>query len=69
MISKDEFLEWKKREVTKKFLELLVMGQQLALEDLVAARGEIGDVARGAHLAYTEVIETVNTGYGILEEK
>lgn len=69
MITKEEFLEWRESIVTKKVIELLHMGSKSAVEDLISARGEIGDVARGAHLAYEDVIELVTTGIGIFEEK
>lgn len=69
MISKEEFIEWKNDKVTQKILELLVMGSRSAVDDLISMRGEVGDVARGAHLAYEDVIELVTTGIGVYEEK
>jgi hypothetical protein len=62
MISEAEYQQWRQNEVTKELLELLKLGHEQALNDLLAARGEPGDFQRGASLAYSEIAHIVRTG-------
>lgn len=69
MVSKDEWQEWKMSAVTKELLELLKIGYDQAVNDLVAARGQDGDFYRGACVAYEELSTMIKTGDGLLEEE
>lgn len=69
MISKAEWEEWYKSEVTKEVLMLLKVGEEQAIEDVVRARGEIADLPRGAALAYAEMAHVIRTGEGLYIEE
>mgnify|MGYP001586564665 CR=1 FL=1 len=69
MITKQEYLEWRESEATKKVLELIEIGQEQILDELISARGEIADFQRGADFAFREVKEIIKVGYGIYGEE
>lgn len=68
MISKEEFHLWRTSTVTEEILELLKVGEEQAISDVVAARGEVADLPRGAAIAYAEIANIIRTGEGIVEE-
>lgn len=68
MITKAEWQEWKGSKITQKLVELLNIGSKTAIEDLLAMRGEIGDLPRGSMLAYEEALEIIRNGDGIYSE-
>lgn len=68
MITKDEYLEWRMSKVTQKLIELVKDGQHVAVQDLIAMRGEIGDYHRGVGAGLEEVLNYVSTGEGIYSD-
>lgn len=69
MISKLEFLEWRENEVTRKLLELIEIGREQILKELLGARGEIADFQRGANFAFEEIKDIIKSGYDIYDEE
>jgi hypothetical protein len=69
MISESEYLEWRNHAGTRALLELIVMGAEQAVEDLLQARGETGDFQRGASVAYSEIAHFVRTGENLYEKE
>ena len=65
MITKSEFLEWRDGEVVAKLHELCNDGKVAAIHELVSAKGEVADVARGAVLTFDEVLYMLRTGEGV----
>ena len=68
MITKSEWQEWRSSGGTLELIELLKLGKITSMEDLVMARGEIGDFPRGANFAYDEILELIRTGDGFYNE-
>jgi hypothetical protein len=68
MVNKDEWQEWKMSAVTTKVLELIKVGIEQTVEDLLAQRGQVADFQRGAWVAYEEVANIIRTGEGLIEE-
>lgn len=68
MISKEEFHLWRTTTITELVLDLLKVGEEQAISDVVAARGEVADLPRGAAIAYDEIAHIIRTGEGIIEE-
>lgn len=69
MITKEEFLEWKKHPCTNILIEMLYLGKEMATESLIGRRGEVGDFDRGALEQLDEILNIVKDGYGMYEEK
>ena len=69
MISKSEYQEWRMSKATQELLDLLKVGQEQSVEELLGARGETGDFQRGACLAFGEVIEIIRVGEGLYEKE
>lgn len=69
MITKDEWQQWYGSAVTQKVLNLLKVGEEVATEDVLRARGEVADLPRGAALAYAEIAHMIRTGEDIYIEE
>lgn len=69
MISKDEWLAWRKSEVTLRLLELMDIGKEAAVEELIDNRGGVGDYMRGAIQTFDEISHHIRTGDQMYEEK
>lgn len=69
MISKGEYLNWKMHPCTNRLLELLSVGEEVAVEELMGNRGEISDFQRGAIQAFREVRGYIKDGEELYDGK
>lgn len=67
MITKLEWQEWKSHKITLKLLNLMEIGKQTAIEELVQHRKTIGDFHRGAIFSYEDIKEEILKGDNIVE--
>lgn len=68
MITKSEWSEWRQNKVTLRLLELVQLGKEAAIEELVQNRKSVGDFQRGAVFSYDDVSERVLRGDNMYTE-
>lgn len=67
MISKNEWLQWKQNPITNRLIELLSVGREVAVEELIAHKGVVGDYQRGAIANFNETLDIIKQGEGLYD--
>lgn len=67
MINRSEFIAFRSSDMAKRINELLQMGKEIAVDQLVQQTGQDGDFARGAIRTCEEMLDALNTGEGIYD--